>query len=224
MDPLRSNDAHARCTFVHVHITVDPPLTASTHIECTTERGHRFDPHWNPAAHLQMGYNGPKVPEPSSGNAALWEYGYVPSLAMGIFGVVTFLLVSGPHLLYLFKKRGTRSGGVTQSLRADLATTPAPVSNADPSHGLFFFAAVTEGLGYGARLYSHNHPFNVSTRAYITAPGITLTPRAWPSSLVSTSSKSPPSSSPPRCTNQFSVCSSTRPRATGSRPCARGRS
>lgn len=109
MDPLRSNDAHARCTFVHVHITVDPPLTASTHIECTTERGHRFDPDWNPAAHLQMGHNGPKVPEPSSGNAALWEYGYVPSLAMGIFGVVTFLLVSGPHLLYLYKKRGTRS-------------------------------------------------------------------------------------------------------------------
>ena len=56
-----------------------------------------------------------------------------------------------------------------------LATTRAPVGNANHSHGLLFFAAITEALGYGARLYSHNHPFNVSTRAYTTVLGITLT-------------------------------------------------
>jgi hypothetical protein len=56
-----------------------------------------------------MGYNGPTVAEPASGNAALWEYGYVPSLAMGIVGIITFAAISAPHLFYLFKKRGTRS-------------------------------------------------------------------------------------------------------------------
>jgi hypothetical protein len=27
------------------------------------------------------------------------------------------------------------------------------------SHGLLFFVGVCEALGYGARLYSHNHPY-----------------------------------------------------------------
>lgn len=62
-----------------------------------------------PQTHLQMGYIGPEVPEPASGNAAMWEYGYIPSLAMGIVGAVTFFAISQPHLYYLFTKRGTRS-------------------------------------------------------------------------------------------------------------------
>ncbi|EIW72542.1 hypothetical protein M231_03477 [Tremella mesenterica] len=81
-----------------------------------------------------MGYSGPTQPDPPSGDSAIIQYGYVPSLAMGIVGVILWLLVAGPHLLLLFTKRGTRS-----------------------VHGLFFFSAIIEALGYGARLYSHTH-------------------------------------------------------------------
>lgn len=64
-------------------------------------------------------------------------FGYVPSLAMGIVGVITMLLIAGPHGWWLFTKRGTRS-----------------------VHGLLFFAAIIEGLGYGARLYCHTWEFD----------------------------------------------------------------
>ena len=56
-----------------------------------------------------MGYSGPEDANPVSGNASIWEYGYVPSLALGVIGVITFLAVAGPHLWYLFTSRGTRS-------------------------------------------------------------------------------------------------------------------
>jgi hypothetical protein len=55
------------------------------------------------------GYTGPSNPNPDDGNAAILEYGYAPSLAMGIIGVIAFLAVAGPHLFYLFTRRGTRS-------------------------------------------------------------------------------------------------------------------
>ncbi|WVQ82540.1 hypothetical protein IAT38_004669 [Cryptococcus sp. DSM 104549] len=83
-----------------------------------------------------MGYTGPIVTPPESGNAAFWSYGYVPSLAMGIVGVITFLAVAGPQLWWFVKIRGTRS-----------------------VHGLLFFAALIEALGHGARLYTHGKPF-----------------------------------------------------------------
>jgi hypothetical protein len=56
-----------------------------------------------------MGYTGPQNANPPSGEAAIWEYGYVPSLALGIVGVITYLVVMCPHLLLLFRKCGTRS-------------------------------------------------------------------------------------------------------------------
>jgi hypothetical protein len=56
-----------------------------------------------------MGYSGPKNADPESGNLAIWPYGYRPSLAMGIIGVITMLMVAGPHLWWFIKKRGTRS-------------------------------------------------------------------------------------------------------------------
>ncbi|WWD09594.1 hypothetical protein V865_007722 [Kwoniella europaea PYCC6329] len=84
-----------------------------------------------------MPYTGPINNPPATGEAPFWEYGYIPSLPMGIIGCVAFLLVSGGQLWWFVKKRGTRS-----------------------VHGLFFFACVTEALGYGARLYTHGHPFS----------------------------------------------------------------
>lgn len=71
-----------------------------------------------------MGYSGPIRTNPPTGEAAIWLFvslsarhaltladhqGYVPSLAMGIVGVITMLLVAGPHAFYLFTKRGVRS-------------------------------------------------------------------------------------------------------------------
>ncbi|GFZ45544.1 hypothetical protein JCM24511_03270 [Saitozyma sp. JCM 24511] len=84
-----------------------------------------------------MGYSGPQNANPPSGEAAIWGYGYVPSLALGIVGVITYIAVMCPHLLLLFRKRGTRS-----------------------VHGLLFFAGLIEALGFGARLYSHTHEFS----------------------------------------------------------------
>jgi len=82
-------------------------------------------------------YSGPSFSSPPDGEAAIWEYGYVPSIAMGIVGVVTYLAISGPHLYWFVTKLGTRS-----------------------VNGLLFFSALIEALGYGARLYSHNHQFS----------------------------------------------------------------
>ncbi|WVW82482.1 hypothetical protein I302_104493 [Kwoniella bestiolae CBS 10118] len=84
-----------------------------------------------------MPYTGPIINPPAPAEAPFWEYGYVPSLAMGIVGCVVFLLIMGGQLWWFVKKRGTRS-----------------------VHGLFFFACITEALGYGARLYSHDHEFS----------------------------------------------------------------
>ncbi|WRT64315.1 uncharacterized protein IL334_001247 [Kwoniella shivajii] len=84
-----------------------------------------------------MPYAGPIVNPPESGNAPFWQYGYVPSLPMGIIGVTSFMLISGPHLWWFVKKRGVRS-----------------------VHCLFFFACLIEALGYGARLYSHTHEWS----------------------------------------------------------------
>lgn len=56
-----------------------------------------------------MGYTGPIVNPPGSGNAAFWNYGYAPSLALGIIGLITFIAVASPQLWYFVKVRGTRS-------------------------------------------------------------------------------------------------------------------
>lgn len=56
-----------------------------------------------------MGYTGPIVNPPDSGNAAFWNDGYAPSLALGIIGLITFIAVVNPQLWYFVKVRGTRS-------------------------------------------------------------------------------------------------------------------
>jgi hypothetical protein len=56
-----------------------------------------------------MGYTGPEIADPASGDSPIWEYGYVPSLALGIVGVVTYLAIAGPHLWWFVRILGTRS-------------------------------------------------------------------------------------------------------------------
>ena len=72
-----------------------------------------------------MPYSGPVRQDPPTGESPIWLFvsrcrvalptcradhqGYVPSLPMGIVGVVSMLLVASAHAFYLFTKRGTRS-------------------------------------------------------------------------------------------------------------------
>lgn len=57
-----------------------------------------------------MGYSGPEIQSPASASDSnIWPYGYIPSLAMGLVGVLVSFLVALPHLWWLVTKRGTRS-------------------------------------------------------------------------------------------------------------------
>ncbi|KAL7420657.1 hypothetical protein Q5752_004608 [Cryptotrichosporon argae] len=82
-------------------------------------------------------YSGPTLVPTPSGDESIHPYGYVPSLGMGVVGLITFAIVAAPHLWYLFTRRGVRS-----------------------VHGLFFFAGIVEMLAYGARLYSNTHEWS----------------------------------------------------------------
>lgn len=51
-------------------------------------------------------YNGPINPSPGDGESSIIIYTYIPSLALGIIGVITFSLIFFVNLYYLIKKRG----------------------------------------------------------------------------------------------------------------------
>ncbi|WVO24497.1 uncharacterized protein IAS62_005865 [Cryptococcus decagattii] len=87
-----------------------------------------------------MGYTGPIVNPPDSGNVAFWNYGYAPSIALGIIGLITFIAVVSPQLWYFVKVRDDNFW----------------IHSWSP-----FFSAIIEALGYGARLYTHRKPFGV---------------------------------------------------------------
>jgi len=51
-------------------------------------------------------YRGPINPNPVDGEAGIIIYGYVPSKGLAITGVVTFAVILGFNLWYLFTKKG----------------------------------------------------------------------------------------------------------------------
>ena len=55
---------------------------------------------------MSVTYRGPINPNPADGEAGIIIYGYVPSKALAITGVVTFALILLVNLWYLFTKRG----------------------------------------------------------------------------------------------------------------------
>jgi hypothetical protein len=51
-------------------------------------------------------YTGPINPNPKDDEASIIIYTYIPSLALAIIGVITFILVLLVNLYYVIKKRG----------------------------------------------------------------------------------------------------------------------
>ncbi|WWC89875.1 uncharacterized protein L201_004803 [Kwoniella dendrophila CBS 6074] len=85
-------------------------------------------------------YKGPINPNPKDDEASIIIYSYIPSLALGIIGIITFSLVVFLNGFWLIKKRGTRW-----------------------FHSLILVGALMEIGGYAARLASHKRPFVVSS-------------------------------------------------------------
>jgi hypothetical protein len=50
---------------------------------------------------------GPRNPNPTNGDLPFTLFGYEPSLAFAVVGLVTFILLAGPQLWYVIKKRGS---------------------------------------------------------------------------------------------------------------------
>ncbi|WVQ98861.1 hypothetical protein IAU59_005992 [Kwoniella sp. CBS 9459] len=89
-------------------------------------------------------YNGPINPNPKDDEASIIIYGYVPALALGVVGIITFFLVAAAHSFWFFTPKGRVRGRRW-------------------FHGLLFIGALMEVGGYAARLASHKRPYVVST-------------------------------------------------------------
>ncbi|KAK8869655.1 hypothetical protein IAR55_000223 [Kwoniella newhampshirensis] len=85
-------------------------------------------------------YRGPINPNPKDDEARIVIYGYVPSLALGLVGIITFMLVLCVHTFWLVRKKKTRT-----------------------FHILVLIGALMEVGGYAARLASHKRPFVVGS-------------------------------------------------------------
>jgi len=48
---------------------------------------------------------GPRNPNPQNGDLSFTLFGYEPSLAFAVVGLVTFLILAGPQLWYVIKKQ-----------------------------------------------------------------------------------------------------------------------
>ncbi|OCF36469.1 hypothetical protein I317_04724 [Kwoniella heveanensis CBS 569] len=89
-------------------------------------------------------YKGPINPNPKDDEAGIIIYGYVPSLALGIIGIITFVLVAAGHAFWFLSPKGRVRGRRW-------------------FHGLLFIGALMEIGGYAARLASHKRPFVISS-------------------------------------------------------------
>ncbi|WWC60946.1 uncharacterized protein I303_103522 [Kwoniella dejecticola CBS 10117] len=85
-------------------------------------------------------YKGPINPNPKDDEASIIIYSYVPALALGIIGVVTFAIVVSFQASYIATRRGTRW-----------------------FHSLLLVGALMEIGGYAARMASHKRPFVVGS-------------------------------------------------------------
>lgn len=102
------------------------------------------------------GYTGPINRNPGPGESAIIIYGYTPSLAHGIVGAVTFLLVAFVQLWYLIKKRGHRSFHALLLVGSVSPQKPPARAAANP------LSQLMELGGYAARTYAHYRPYLVS--------------------------------------------------------------
>ena len=51
-------------------------------------------------------YNGPILQNPGENETPIIIYGYIPSLALGLVGTITFGLLCAAQLFYVFKWKG----------------------------------------------------------------------------------------------------------------------
>jgi hypothetical protein len=63
-------------------------------------------------------YHGPINSNPGPGEAQIVIYGYVPSFALAIVGVITYALILAVNLYYVFRKRGYRTFHILLSVGA----------------------------------------------------------------------------------------------------------
>jgi hypothetical protein len=107
--------------------------------------------------------NGPRNPNipPSDGEASITLYGYIPALALGIVGVICFILNVFPNLWCLFTK-GRRYWTF---------------------HICLIVGCLVEAAGYAARIHSHYNPFRIENfvaqflmiiLVSIVLPGVTI--------------------------------------------------
>jgi len=100
-------------------------------------------------------YHGPINPNPGPGEARIIIYSYVPSLALGIIGVLTFVATLAANVLYTIRVKPHRIFHLLLAVGAVSPHRPVPLWS-DPN--LF---QLMECGGYGARIYSHTAPFSV---------------------------------------------------------------
>jgi uncharacterized membrane protein YczE len=84
------------------------------------------------------GPRNPNIP-PGDGEASITLYGYIPALALGIIGVICFILVTIPNIWFLIK-----------SGRRYLTF-----------HVCLIIGCLVEAAGYAARIHSHYNPFRI---------------------------------------------------------------
>jgi hypothetical protein len=80
-------------------------------------------------------YRGPINSNPQDGEARIVIYGYIPSLALAVVGVVTFGIILAVNLFYVIRKGGYRSFNTLLSVGA--VSVPRVASCTDPADELW---------------------------------------------------------------------------------------
>ncbi|WWC69309.1 uncharacterized protein I206_103247 [Kwoniella pini CBS 10737] len=92
-------------------------------------------------------YKGPINPNPKDDEASIIIYSYIPSLTLGIIGVLTFTIIVSFQLFYIFfNKNKNKNKNKTKWF-----------------HILLLIGSFMEIGGYSARLSSHKRPFVISS-------------------------------------------------------------
>jgi hypothetical protein len=97
---------------------------------------------------------GPRNPNPTNGDLPFTLFGYEPSLAFAVVGLVTFLLLAGPQLWYVIRKRGSHR-------TFHILMLVGCVSGFSVVSRLVLMRQICEAAGYAARIHAHFNLFQV---------------------------------------------------------------
>lgn len=136
-------------------------------------------------------YSGPINPNPGPGEARIIIYSYIPSLALGVIGLVTFAIIFGINVFYLVKPPRPRSSHANPS-NSDAASRLKANGGSRglrSFHILLLVGAAMEAGGYGVRIASHYRPFVVATFVaqyfliVVVSPRVCLARNGWPGDI-----------------------------------------